>query len=171
MSSLQKAQKEAKKLALLLKKKHLKVVFAESCTGGMVSALLAQIPGISEHLCGSAVVYRNTTKHKWLEIPQKTLKKPGAVSAEVAIQMAVRILDKTPEADICASVTGHLGPNAPRNQDGLIYMAMASRAKSKIDVFPFYFKLSKAQRSKSLRVERQLAASLSVIQMVRSFLA
>jgi PncC family amidohydrolase len=104
-------------------------VFAESCTGGLVSGTLTAIPGISDFHCGGVVVYRNETKRAYLDIPADVLKKPGPVSSEVAELMATNVLEKTPEADVAVSVTGHLGPNAPARLDGRVYSAVAWRKK------------------------------------------
>lgn len=117
-------------LATGLREKGLKIVFAESCTAGLVSATLAKIPGISEHHCGSAVVYRLDTKHRWLGISEALLENPGPVSSEVAKAMAEGVLQITPEAELAASITGHLGPNAPADQDGLVWIALARRTGS-----------------------------------------
>src|SRR5213592_3408594 len=100
----------ARRVARLLRQSNRKVVFAESCTGGLVSGALTRIPGISNYHCGGVVVYRNETKIAYLEIPAGILKKPGPVSAEVAKLMAQKVLKKTPEADVAVSVTGYLGP-------------------------------------------------------------
>src|SRR6185436_14313548 len=102
-----------RRVAALRKQQNLKVVFAESCTGGLVAGALTQVPGISDHHCGGVVVYRNETKRAYLGISERLLKNPGAVSEVVAREMATRVLDLTPEADISAAVTGHLGPGAP----------------------------------------------------------
>src|SRR3954468_14688310 len=118
---------EVRRVARLLKEQNLKVVFAESCTGGLVAGALTRVPGISEHHCGGMVLYRSATKQAYLGIPGKLLEKPGPVSAAVAREMATRILDLTPEADISAAVTGHLGPGAPRRLDGVAYIAVALR--------------------------------------------
>lgn len=118
-------------LATGLRENGLKIVFAESCTAGLVSATLAKIPGISTFHCGSAVVYRLDTKHNWLGVSEDLLKNPGPVSREVAEAMAQGVLRMTPEADLAAAITGHLGPNAPANQDGLIWMAVAQRTQSR----------------------------------------
>src|SRR5262245_51227238 len=88
-----------------------KVVFGESCTAGLVSAMLARVPGISNHLCGSAVTYRSETKAAWLKISKRLLESPGPVSDRVAREMAQQVLRRTPEADLAISITGHLGPN------------------------------------------------------------
>ena len=114
-------------VAALLKRSRQRVVFAESCTAGLVAASLARVPGISESLCGSAVVYRLETKSKWLDIPAALLNDPGPVSEVVASRMAERVLALTPEADFAVSVTGHLGPNAPSDLDGVVYIGVARR--------------------------------------------
>ena len=110
-----------------LKILHLRIVLAESCTGGLVSALLTRIPGVSEFHCGSAVVYQIATKAAWLGVPQSLLQDPGPVSREVATKMAEGVLEITPHANIAAAVTGHLGPGAPAGQDGLVYISFARR--------------------------------------------
>jgi len=117
----------ARRVARLLKATNRKVVFAESCTGGLVSGALTKIPGISIYHCGGVVVYRNQTKMAYLGIPAAILAKPGPVSPEVAKLMAQCMLDKTPEAEIAVSVTGHLGPDAPPKLDGRVYIGVARR--------------------------------------------
>jgi PncC family amidohydrolase len=117
-------------LAESLAQKQLKVVFAESCTGGLVSAALAGVPGISEWLCGSAVTYRSPTKVAWLGVDAAQIEDFTAVCSEVALQMAVGVLDKTPEADLALSITGHLGPEAPEDMDGLVFVGSARRSEA-----------------------------------------
>jgi nicotinamide-nucleotide amidase len=112
-----------------LMQKGIKIVFAESCTGGLISATLARVAGISTVHCGSAVVYRLDTKTEWLGVPASMLIDPGPVSEPVACAMAEGVLSKTPEAEIAVSITGHLGPNAPAHQDGQIFVGIAARGK------------------------------------------
>ncbi|MDX1944509.1 MAG: CinA family protein [Pirellulaceae bacterium] len=121
-------------VARLLKQAGQKVVFAESCTGGLVSGELTKVPGISEHHCGGVVTYRNATKAEYLGIPGKMLLDPGPVSREVAEQMARRVLAKTPEATVAVSVTGHLGPHAPPELNGLVFIGIARRVGRRCDV-------------------------------------
>ncbi len=118
----------ARRVAKLLAVGGHKVVFAESCTGGLVSGALTRVPGISEFHCGGVVVYRNATKTQYLGIPQSLLDDKGPVSPEVAEQMALRVLEKTPEATIAASVTGHLGPGAPAALDGRVFVGIVRRS-------------------------------------------
>lgn len=118
---------QARRLAKLLAQHGRKVVFAESCTGGLVSGALTAIPGISRYHCGGLIVYRNATKMAYLGIKQPILEDPGPVSPQVASLMAQGVLKKTPEADLALSVTGHLGPDAPPELDGQVFLAIASR--------------------------------------------
>jgi PncC family amidohydrolase len=127
------APSAARRIARLLAATGRKVVFAESCTGGLVSGALTKIPGISAWHCGGVVVYRNETKTAYLDISPKLLAGPGPVSREVAEQMARRVLAKTPEANISAAVTGHLGPNAPPDLDGLVFVAIAWQLRGKTE--------------------------------------
>ena len=92
MTTSQQLDAAARRLAKALKQQQLRLVLAESCTGGLISAVLAKIPGISEFHCGSAVVYRMGTKQEWLGISAAVLEKPGPVSRWVAAEMAERIL-------------------------------------------------------------------------------
>lgn len=117
----------AHEIADLLSRRQLKIVFAESCTGGLISATLCRVPGASNVHCGSAVVYRLDTKTRWLGVSESILADPGPVSEPVARQMAEGVLQITPEADLSAAITGHLGPNAPEAQDGLVIIAIAQR--------------------------------------------
>ena len=119
----------ALKLADGLASRKMRIVFAESCTGGLVSAELAAVPGISEWLCGSAVTYRCATKAVWLGVSSQDIEKHTAVSQVVAGQMAEGVLSKTPEASLALSITGHLGPDAPEGFDGLVYIGVATKLK------------------------------------------
>lgn len=117
----------AARLAEVLRVQRRRVVFAESCTAGLIAATLGAIPGVSTSLCGSMVTYRERTKADWLGVDQAVIERHTAVSVSVAEAMAVGVLRNTDEADCAASITGHFGPDAPAGQDGLIYIGLASR--------------------------------------------
>lgn len=108
-----------------------KVVFAESCTAGLAAATLGQIPGISNYLCGSAVTYRADSKRRWLGVKKKTIKKHTTESHQTAREMAFGVLKMTPEANWGVAIVGHVGPDAPAEKDGVIYLAIARRTKKR----------------------------------------
>lgn len=166
-------------VATLLRQTRRRIVFAESCTGGLVSASLARVPGISDFLCGSAVVYRVDTKSQWLGVSEALLLNPGPVSEVVARAMALGVLARTPEADIAASITGHLGPNAPDDQDGLLFIGVAHRSSEATreemsQVFEHRLPSVTSEmcqlRGDSLREQRQWLAVEFVLTQVRSML-
>lgn len=114
----------AENLARLLEERDEKIVFAESCTAGMASALMARIPGISAYLCGSFVTYRAQQKMDVLKVPKALIDAHTTESLEVASEMAAQAYFASREANWAAAIVGHLGPNAPAEKDGKIYVAV-----------------------------------------------
>lgn len=106
------------------------LVLAESCTAGLVASTLAGIPGASSVLVGSCVVYQIATKQQWLGIPDKHFSDFDVVSAETSQAMAIGILDKTPWATVAAGITGHLGPDAPKDLDGVAWATVARKREN-----------------------------------------
>jgi PncC family amidohydrolase len=154
--------KVAKQLVERLAEHNVRVVFAESCTGGLISALLAKVPGVSDFLCGSAVTYRCDTKVKWLGVSAEDIEQHTAVSRPVAIQMARGVLEKTPEASLAASITGHLGPDAPADFDGVVYVGIATRnPDDSVSEEASRYQLVKTERS-----QRQAEAAELVLRLV-----
>lgn len=119
----------ALKLHRSLQQSDQRIVLAESCTAGRIAATLGCLPGISNYLCGSFVVYRNESKARWLGIPPTLLDDPriGPISAEVTRLLALAILQHTPEAALGLAITGDIGPNAPLENDGVVYCAVVNR--------------------------------------------
>lgn len=116
-----------------LVKTNLRLVLAESCTAGKVASSLAVLPGISNWLCGSFVVYRNESKACWLSIPRELLEDRtiGPVSSQVTLLLARSALSLTPEASLSVAVTGHIGPGCPTELDGAVFFACARRWEAK----------------------------------------
>lgn len=104
-----------------------KLALSESCTAGLIAASLGGIPGVSNHFCGSAVVYREQTKIDWLGVSADTISQHTAVSAEATSQITQGVLQRTEEADWAMGITGHLGPGSPSRLDGQIFIACFQR--------------------------------------------
>ncbi len=154
-----------------LRAQSLKIMLVESCTGGEVASQLTSIPGASQVFCGSLVVYREESKKKWLSISPSLLKKEGAVSLAITQKLAANGLKKTPEADWCIAITGHLGPDAPRSMDGLVFIVLKKRSlKSEPPTLIRKLDLRKIL-GKNARLKRRRAASQAVLSMVRSLLS
>ncbi len=148
------------------------IVFAESCTAGLLAATMGRVPGVSNVLAGSAVVYQTMTKHKWLNISEDVLRDAGPVSKIVSELMAQGVLANTPHATIAASVTGHLGPDAPRDLDGIAWSTVAVREKNGITLHSRRLQLSPSTTAAAdtqmdglaIRHARQQSAAQLVLQ-------
>ena len=99
----------AKKIAPLLKERHLKVATAESCTGGLIGHIITDVPGSSEYYEGGIISYSNEMKMRFLGVREQTLKEYGAVSEQTAKEMAEGVRKAT-DADIGIATTGIAGP-------------------------------------------------------------
>ncbi len=107
-----------------LRLRGLKLVTAESCTGGLIAALLTEIPGSSDVLERGFVTYSNNAKIEVLGVPRVLIEQFGAVSPEVAVAMAKGALGHS-KAHIAISVTGVAGPGGGTDEKpvGLVYLA------------------------------------------------
>lgn len=101
------------------------VAAAESCTGGMISAALTDVPGSSAVVDRGFVTYSNEAKHEMLGVPMELIDRFGAVSAPIARAMAVGALRRS-RADIAVSVTGIAGPGGgnARKPVGLVWFGL-----------------------------------------------
>lgn len=98
-------------LAKAFKVRGLTIASAESCTGGLFSHLLTNIPGASQFFKGSIVAYTPTSKIEVLGVPKETIKESGLVSAPVAREMAVRVAGIF-STQVGVAITGSAGPTA-----------------------------------------------------------
>ena len=100
---------------------------AESCTGGEIAKRFTDIPGASAHFLGGAVTYTNAMKAKLLGIDPALIEEKGAVSCEVAYEMAARIR-KISGADLGVGVTGLAGPDGDGvHEVGTVFVSMAAK--------------------------------------------
>ena len=110
--------------------KNLKITTAESCTGGLLSALFTEISGASKVFERGFVTYSNEAKIQMLGVKKETLENFGAVSKEVAGEMAQGAL-KNSSADVAIAITGVAGPNGGSAEKpvGLVYIALNERVQ------------------------------------------
>jgi nicotinamide-nucleotide amidase len=108
----------------------LRVVTAESCTGGLIAACLTEIAGSSDVVERGFVVYSNESKAELLNVPADMLNKHGAVSPHVARAMAEGALGRS-RADVAIAVTGIAGPGgaSAAKPVGLVYLACLRRGR------------------------------------------
>ena len=128
-------------LNLLIKNK-LTLSLAESCTGGLISKSITDISGSSNYFIGSLVAYSNDIKSNFLDIPNSTIEKYGAVSSEVSKLMAINI-SKNFKSDIALSCTGISGPNGGTDKKpvGTVYISI--KFLDKLVTEKFIFRLNR----------------------------
>jgi len=121
-------KKLADRLVKKLIQQKLKISFAESCTGGMLSSTITSVSGSSKVFDLGLVTYSNKAKVDILKIPKKIINKYGAVSNECCLSM-VKNLSKISKANISVSITGVAGPNGGTKLKpiGLVYIGIKKR--------------------------------------------
>lgn len=125
-----------KNIAEILKKHSLIISVAESCTGGLLSSRLTDIPGSSEYIMANFITYSNDSKKALLDVKDETLRIYGAVSEQCAREMSEGLYRKT-KADIAISTTGIAGPasDGTNKPVGLMYVGITNRYKSIVQEF------------------------------------
>lgn len=118
----------------MLSQKRKTLSVAESCTGGLVSSMITDVPGSSIYYIGGINAYSNEIKEKVLDIKKETLKEYGAVSEQTAREMSenIRRIFKT---DYSVSVTGIAGPDggSPEKPVGLVYFGISENNKTVVE--------------------------------------
>ncbi len=117
----------------LLRERGLTLSAAESCTGGLISKLMTDLPGVSEVYMGGVCTYSNEAKSALLGIDPALIREKGAVSGEVAREMAERVRERF-RTDLGIGVTGIAGPGGGTAEKpvGLVYIALADRNMTEV---------------------------------------
>ena len=152
----------ANKVVQKLIKKNLKVSFAESCTGGLLSSSITSISGSSKVFNLGLVTYSNKAKIEILKVPKKIINKYGAVSKECCLAM-VKKLSKISKANISVSITGIAGPNGGTKTKpvGLVYIGI--KKSNKIFIKEKKFKSKKRKTIQKLTTKEALKNILQII--------
>ena len=147
----------SKKIIHYLKKKKIRISFAESCTGGLLSSAITAVDGSSKVFDLGLVAYSNQSKINILKIPKSIIRKYGTVSEQVCLAMT-KNLSKISKTDISVSITGIAGPKGGTKEKpvGLVYVGIKKGNKIKIKKYLFKNKgreyIQKATVKKSLRL-------------------
>ncbi len=119
---------KSKLLIQICQSSSLTIATAESCSGGLLSACLTEIPGSSNVFQGGFITYSNDAKVTALSVSAELIKEVGAVSEEVACAMAIGALNRA-ETDLAVSITGVAGPDGGTNLKpvGLVHFGVATK--------------------------------------------
>ena len=153
----------SKKLINLLKKRKLKISFAESCTGGLLSSIITSNAGSSKVFDLGLVTYSNQAKQKILKVPNKIIKKYGAVSVQCCLSM-VNNLSKISNSHINISITGIAGPKGGTRKKpvGLVFIGL--KFKRRVFVNRYLFKNKSRKNFQKITVNTVLKTILSIIK-------
>ena len=156
-------KKISQKVVKLLRKKELKISFAESCTGGLLSSSIASISGSSKVFTLGLVTYSNNAKINILKVPKKIIAKYGAVSYETCLHM-VKNLSKISKTNISVSITGVAGPKGGTKQKpvGLVFIGIKKSNKTLIR--KYLFKNKKRIAIQKATVNKALNLILSLVK-------
>jgi nicotinamide-nucleotide amidase len=141
----------SKTIGKLLTKKKLTLSICESCTGGMLGEIITTVPGSSKYFVGGIIAYSDKVKRTCSTVRTATLEQYGAVSAEVAQEMATGVRKKL-KTDIGMSITGIAGPTGGTKKKpvGLVYIALLSKRNSIVKHF-FFTGMRETVRKKACR--------------------
>ena len=153
----------SKKLVNLLKKKKLKISFAESCTGGLMSNIITSNSGSSKVFNLGLVTYSNQAKQKILKVPNKIIRKYGAVSVQCCLSM-VNNLSKISNSHINISITGIAGPKCGTRKKPVGLVFIGFKFKNKIFVNKYLFKNKTRNNFQKIIANTVLKTILSIIK-------
>ena len=156
-------KKLSQKIVNVLRKKGLKISFAESCTGGLLSSSITSISNSSKVFTIGLVTYSNQSKISLLKVPKKIISKHGAVSYETCLSM-VKNLNKISKTNISVSITGIAGPKGGTKKKpvGLVFIGI--KKGNKILVKKYLFKNKKRSSIQKITVNKALNLILSFLK-------
>jgi nicotinamide-nucleotide amidase len=144
----------------LLRARGWRIALAESCTGGLTSARLTDVPGSSDYVDRAAVTYSNRAKVEWLGVPDDLIRDRGAVSEEVAGAMAVGVREGA-HVEVGVGITGVAGPGGGTGSPvGTVVIAIAWAGGRRVQTFRFLGE----------RRQVRLQSSQAALDMVRRWL-
>ena len=155
-------KKLSQKLVKLLTKKRLKISFAESCSGGLLSSSITSISGSSKVFTIGLVTYSNQSKINTLKVSKNIIRKHGAVSYETCLAM-VKNLSKISKTNISVSITGIAGPKGGTKKKPVGMVFIGIKKGNKTLVKKHLFKNKK-------RTSFQRAAVIKTLNLILSFL-
>lgn len=160
-------QSKASALLELCKGKGVKIVTAESCTGGMITATLTDIAGSSAVFERGFVTYSNEAKVESLGVNPSLITQHGAVSSQVAVAMAQGAL-KHSKADVAVAVTGIAGPDGgtPTKPVGTVFIAVASARDGNVEECHFNGDRASVRQQSVAKALDMLEALISRTQIV-----
>ena len=154
---------KSKKIVNLLKRKKLKIAFAESCSGGLLSSSITSVSGSSKVFTLGLVAYSNQSKTKVLKVKKNIIRKYGSVSEPVCLAM-LKNLSKISKTNISVSITGIAGPSGGTKIKpvGLVYVGI--KKGNRVEVKKYLFKNKGRSYIQKAAVNKSLGLILSFLK-------
>ena len=159
------SQKLSKKLLEVCFKKNIKLLTAESCTGGLLSANITGVAGSSSVFSYGFICYSNESKRKFLNVTKQTIDTCGAVSYETVKQMLNGLCKQTKSKTLAVAISGVAGPNRSESKPvGLVFIGVKISSSSFEKIAELNFGDIERQKIQQKSVHEALKMSLNILE-------
>jgi nicotinamide-nucleotide amidase len=162
-----KSQKLSRKLLESCLNKNIKLITAESCTGGLLSANITGIAGSSAVFSYGIICYSNESKRKFLNVDDKTLKSHGAVSFETVREMLAGLCNRAESKTLTIAISGVAGPSASESKPvGLVFIGVKISSNNTEVITEHHFGNIERKIIQQKSVHEALKMSLNIIREI-----
>ena len=164
---MQKSQKLSRKLLEACLNKNIKLITAESCTGGLLSANITGIAGSSAVYSYGIICYSNESKRKFLNVDDKTLKSHGAVSVETVREMLAGLCNQAEAKTLTIAISGVAGPSGSESKPvGLVFIGVKISSNNSEVITEHNFGNIERNKIQQKSVNEALKLSLDIISEI-----
>ena len=164
---MRKSQKLSRKLLLSCLNKNIKLITAESCTGGLLSANITGITGSSAVFSYGIICYSNESKRKLLNVDDKTLKSHGAVSFETVREMLFGLCNQAESKTLTIAISGVAGPSGSESKPvGLVFIGVKISSHESEVITEYNFGNLERNKIQQKSVHEALKMSLDILKNV-----
>ena len=164
---MRKSQKLSRKLLEYCFKKKLKLITAESCTGGLLSANITEIAGSSAVFSYGIICYSNESKRKFLNVDVKTLKSHGAVSFETVREMLAGLCNQAVSKTLTIAISGVAGPSGSESKPvGLVFIGVKISSNNTEVITEHNFGNIERKKIQQKSVHEALKIGLNIIKEI-----
>ena len=160
-----KSQKLSRKLLESCLKKNIKLITAESCTGGLLGANITGIAGSSAVFSYGVICYSNESKRKFLNVPKKTIDSYGAVSYRTVKEMLIGLCKQAKSKTLAIAISGVAGPNRSESKPvGLVFIGVKISSCSTEKIAELHFGDNERNEIQQRSVHEALKMGLAILK-------
>ena len=159
------SQKLSKKLLEVCFKKNVKLLTAESCSGGLLTANITGIAGASRVFSYGFICYSNESKRKFLNVPKKTIDSYGAVSYRTVKEMLIGLCKQAKSKTLAIAISGVAGPNRSESKPvGLVFIGVKISSCNTEKISELNFGNIERHKIQQKSVDKALKMSLNILE-------